>query len=561
MMLPKFTNSVLKLVHSGFSRQFSGSLPVITVPAYLEKSLKTLKKKKETKRLEEIKRKSRQGNQNIPIITCKRPEFNFYYSQVYAKYGQVPLASQGWKHRKSRGDYFTVHKFGENPSLRRTNLSSDDGIEETGEKLRFQDLDLHPLLLKGLSELGFQTPTIIQERAIPHILRHRNVLCCAETGSGKSVAYLAPIIHQLLVKKQLYYQDPVVNSPRAVVIAPSRELVEQIGNVAYKLVVNCNLNVKVLVGGHGTRQKLRRPEKTLDLDLLITSPGVLQSLVQAKIYSVALIDHVVIDEADTMLDDSFNDSLQRFLRKVPFQEGNLKTSELGNHTDAQLVLVGATIPKNVVDVFDRIIDVNSLVNVSTHQLHRILPHVPQKFLRMSSPQKAGTLLKLAKADINKKHPVMIFSNTSPTCDWVSLFLNENGVPTVNLHGDIPAKTRDLNFKKFQDGEINVLSCTDLGSRGLDTIKVQHIINFDFPHHISDYIHRAGRTGRVGAQNDGHVTNFVCTPAAINIVQKIEHAVRKVKSLPSVDGNIKRRLVERSTQKDLETLGKEVPGYI
>ncbi|XP_013780020.1 probable ATP-dependent RNA helicase DDX28 isoform X2 [Limulus polyphemus] len=560
-MLLKLTNSFVKLVHSSCSRQFSGTLPVITVPVYLEKPLKKLKKKKDAKRLEEIRRKSRQGNQNFPIITCKRREFNFYYGQVYAKYDQVLLASQGWKHRKSRGDYFTIHKFGENPSLLNTNLSSDGEIEEPGEKLGFQDLNLHPLLLKGLSELGFQTPTVIQELAIPHIRSHRNVLCCAETGSGKSVAYLAPIIHQLLVKKQLYHQDPVVNSPRAVIIAPSRELVEQIGNVACRLVVNCNLNVKVLVGGHGTKQKLRKPENILDLDLLITSPGVLQNLVQAKICKVGLIDHVVIDEADTMLDDSFNESLQRFLRKIPFQEGNPKNSESGNYTGAQLVLVGATLPQNVVDVFDRIIDVNSLVNVSTNQLHRILPHVPQKFLRMSTPQKAGMLLELVKADFNKRRPVMIFSNKSPTCDWVSLFLNENGVPTVNLHGEVLAKTRDMHFRKFQDGEVNVLSCTDLGSRGLDTINVQHIINFDFPHHMSDYIHRVGRTGRVGAQVEGHVTNFVCTPAAIEIVQKIEHAVRKVRSLPSVDGNIKRRLAQFSTQKDLETLGKEVPGYI
>lgn len=200
------------------------------------------------------------------------------------------------------------------------------------------------------------------------------------------------------------------------------------------------------------------------------------------------------------------------------QFGGLDESRLEG---TQLTLCSATIPTNITEALQNIVPPESLEHVTVDKLHHVMDHVPQKFLRVHRSDKPFELLKLVKDSVKRKESVMIFSNKASTSDWVSLFLNDNNMECANLNGDMPFKIRQGIFKQFQDNFFDVISCTDIASRGLNTLKVKHVINYDFPLHTADYIHRAGRTGRLGGYQDCRVTNLVCSAREVEIVKKIE----------------------------------------
>lgn len=213
-------------------------------------------------------------------------------------------------------------------------------------------------------------------------------------------------------------------------------------------------------------------------------------------------------------------------------------------------------PTNVNETLRRIIDTETIRQVVSENLHKIMPHVKQKFVRMNKSDRPSTLLQLVKQEIIKKRPVIVFGNKSPTSDFVSLFLTNGGVNCVNLNGDMLQKIRIGQFEKFQSGEVDVLSTTDVASRGLDTTRARHVINFDFPLHIADYIHRSGRIGRVGNRNQCVVTNFISSKREVDLVQKIEHAVRTGSILPNVNANIT-SIIHQRILKDLKKDGVDL----
>nr|CAD7201367.1 unnamed protein product [Timema douglasi] len=338
---------------------------------------------------------------------------------------------------------------------------------------------------------------------VPTILSEKNTLLAAETGCGKTLAYLLPVIQQILSLQHQVPEDKL-NSPLALVVTPNRELATQIG---------------VITGGR-TKRTMMNPsfEK---IDLLIATLGTLSKLTTTGIYNMSRVRHIILDEADTLLDDSFNEKLCHFLRRFTFHHIPGVIADNDNSKRVQLSLISATMPTSLPEILGEVVAMDSLVKVTTSHLHMLLPHVPQKFLRLGRTQKPEQLLKLVKADSANKEPVIVFSNKATTCDWVSMFLNENGVKCVNFNGEMAYVLRQGKFKQFQDGEVNVIACTDIGSRGLNTIRVKHVINYDFPLYMADYIHRCGRTGRVGSSKDGHVTNFVAGDLEVNLVQEIE----------------------------------------
>jgi ATP-dependent RNA helicase DDX28 len=207
-------------------------------------------------------------------------------------------------------------------------------------------------------------------------------------------------------------------------------------------------------------------------------------------------------------------------------------------------------PTNINELLQEIIDTRSLQEIVSPNLHRLMRNVPQKFLRMNKSDRPAHLLELAKTETRKNRPLIIFGNKSQTSDYVSLFLNDNGIECINLNGDMQMHFRVGRFEKFQEGNVNVLSTTDVASRGLDTTRAKHIINFDFPLHVADYIHRCGRAGRVGSSKDCYVTNFVSSQREIDLVQKIEHAARTNGLLQDVNANIT-NIIRKHIMKDIE----------
>lgn len=248
----------------------------------------------------------------VQLITCKQTKFNMQQTEVpaiaNAKFGSIPLASSGWQHYKAKSDYFTIHP---------TALSPDADAPSAEARQFSRFVDLNEQLVTNLNtNLGITTASEIQSAAIPSILAMNHTLIAAETGCGKTIAYLLPIIQQILQHKQQQTAGARrMNTPLALVLTPGRELAVQIGSVAEKLCSLLSISVRVLLGGR-TKSLMMNPSFD-DVDLLIGTMGATSKLVTTGVYRMDEVRHVVLDEADTMLDDSFNEKLIYFLRRFP----------------------------------------------------------------------------------------------------------------------------------------------------------------------------------------------------------------------------------------------------
>ncbi|XP_044742429.1 probable ATP-dependent RNA helicase DDX28 [Chrysoperla carnea] len=454
------------------------------------------------------------------LINCKRREFDLYEGLSYSNYGdnvEVKLASKGWNHKKSIGDWFILYP-------RPKNCTTLD------DNRTFEKLGISKHMCHILKSMDITTPTKIQSKAIPIIFTGKNCIVGAQTGSGKTLAYLLPMIERLIAWKKQFDERPM-NSPLAVILLPSRELTYQIGEVINHFARDFNLNVNVIIGGR-TKKMMLNPEFNQS-DIVVASLGAISKLTTTGIFRMENCRHLVLDEADTLLDDSFYDKLHYFLKHFRLQYGGVNSNAQGT----QLTLVSATISPNMKEQLNDILPVDSLEEITLNNLHSVMEHVPQKFIRLGRSDKPSHLLKLIKENQLKKEPVIIFSNKSSTCDWISMFLNSNGINCINLNGDMSYHIRSGTFQEFQDGFYDVISCTDIGSRGLDTTRVKHVLNYEFPMHTADYIHRAGRVGRIGSPDGCYVTNFVSGTKEVEIVQKIENAIRQNTNIPDVNGNI------------------------
>uniref|UniRef100_A0A0A9YSM2 RNA helicase n=1 Tax=Lygus hesperus TaxID=30085 RepID=A0A0A9YSM2_LYGHE len=386
------------------------------------------------------------------VIECQRPEFNHYKNQTYDM-KEIPLASKGWNHYKSKGDFFII-KLYEN--------DEDMKYYFHGEVTSFEDLELDNKIVDALKTINILRPTRIQETSIPVILSGKNTLIAAETGCGKTLAYLVPVIQQV-IRWNNELKDRPPNSPLAMIMCPSRELATQIGTVAKQLSHLLPFSCNTLLGGR-TKRMMMNPAFR-DVDIQISTPGVISKLSTVGIYDLQGVKHVVLDESDTMMDDSFNEILLRLLKRMKI---SYKNDPKNIYDGCQLTLASATIPTSIYTILADCVEPDSLEKVTSHKLHRVLPHVPQTFYRLGLTQKPSKLLHLVKKAVERNEPTLIFSNKSKTCDWISLMLHENGIPISNLNGDMPAEVRQGKFEMFKNGEIPVLSCTDVASRGLDT---------------------------------------------------------------------------------------------
>ena len=196
-------------------------------------------------------------------------------------------------------------------------------------------------------------------------------------------------------------------------------------------------------------------------------------------------------------------------------------------------------PKNIGSGLGQLVDTGSMKLIQTQYLHKVLPHVHQKFIRSPKINRTEYLLDIIEKDLEKKRQILIFSNKASTSAYISHFLNEKGIEALHFSGaNMAPSTRQHTLDRFLSKQVQVLSCTDLVSRGIDTRFVNHVVNYDFPMSMSDYIHRVGRVGRTGASNpNGKVTNLVFGKISIALVQELEKCVRLNQAIPDVEGNV------------------------
>lgn len=247
-----------------------------------------------------------------PLITCKNPEFDLHLGdniRSNAELGSIPLVSDRWTSRKSKGDTFTIH-----PHI---DADNENIVRDEKYQQPFDSFRLYPELVDNITNrVNLRTTTYIQHQAIPTILNNKHALIAAETGCGKTIAYLLPILQHLLQHRRKAVDNNVeLNTPRALIITPGRELTHQIGDVCKQLCHNTELKSQVIIGGH-TKSIMRNPPMD-DIDILISSIGALSKLITTNVYKMHEVRHVVLDEADTLLDESFVDKLRYILKRFP----------------------------------------------------------------------------------------------------------------------------------------------------------------------------------------------------------------------------------------------------
>ena len=333
---------------------------------------------------------------------------------------------------------------------------------------RFSDLKLSIPVELALKAMGFEIPTPIQSKAIPFALQGRDIVGCAQTGTGKTAAYLIPILERLLTS----------SGKTALVLVPTRELVQQIEIFWRKLAEFApDLRCAPLIGGAPMPSQIRALSRKPRL--VVATPGRLIDHLERRTVDLSRVDMLVLDEADRMLDMGFAPQLKQVLRSVP--------------TQRQTLLFTAT----WAPVMDQIAEqhLNDPERVTIGEVSQAAPDVIQTLVSTTGQRKNETLLD----ELNRRPgSILVFARTQLRTDRVARYLSSYGVAVNSLHGGRTQGQRNSALGAFRSGKIRVLVATDIAARGIDVAQIAHVINYDLPQAPEDYIHRIGRTGRAGA---------------------------------------------------------------
>jgi len=340
--------------------------------------------------------------------------------------------------------------------------------------MKFTELGLRPELVRAVSGAGYTIPTPIQERAIPVLLDGRDLIACAQTGTGKTAAFLLPILQHLAGGK-------ATRPPRALVITPTRELAAQIGEMAELYGRHLRLRSAVIFGGVGMVPQQRRLAS--GIDLLVATPGRLLDHLGRRQASLGNIEIVVLDEADRMLDMGFLPDVRRILGALPAKRQNLFFS--------------ATMPNEIEDLIRRTSHEPVMVEVT----RRATPvgAIRQVVHPVAMTRKKDLLRTLLqRAEMRQ---TLVFTRTKARANQLVRRLENSGRRVAAIHGNKSQNARTQALANFRSGKIDTLIATDIAARGIDVDGISHVVNFDLPHVPEDYVHRIGRTARAGQSGD------------------------------------------------------------
>jgi ATP-dependent RNA helicase RhlE len=365
----------------------------------------------------------------------------------------------------------------------------------------FDDLSLTPAMRDAIARMGYITPTPIQAQAIGPILEGRDVIGCAQTGTGKTAAFAIPTIERLVRESST---RGATRPPRALVLAPTRELALQIAETFGALGGARGIGVAVLIGGESMGPQLAALQQRPDV--VVATPGRLLDHLDRRTLALGTLRIVILDEADRMLDMGFAPQVERILRVTPL--------------DRQTLCFSATMPAEVAALVRQ--HLVRPVRVDAGVIARPVARVRQMLYRAQAQEKTPLLLRLLGEEPGR---TLVFTRTKHRADRVARAIGAAGHRVTRLHADRSMSQRREALNGFRSGRYRVLVATDIAARGIDVPEITHVVNFDLPHTAEDYIHRIGRTAR--AEASGRATSFAAPEELAQlrtIEQHLGHAV-------------------------------------
>ncbi len=362
-----------------------------------------------------------------------------------------------------------------NPALFIKSAQDFATIEDTPTLNSFADFKLHPSLLANIKAKGYLRPTLVQDQTIPHVLNGRDVLGIANTGTGKTAAFILPLINQVLANP----------SQRIIIIAPTRELAIQIRQEIRSFTFGLKVYPALAIGGAYLREQIidikRGPH------FIIGTPGRIKDLGQRRVINFGQLSTLVLDEVDRMLDMGFAPDIKSIVSQIP--------------ASRQTLLFSATVDQKVESLAYTFL--NNPIKIAL-EAQNPSTHVEQNIVKVNRADKERQLHQLVSSPDFKK--VLVFGSTQMIVEKLSLSLVQKGFKAQGLHGGKRQSQRQQIVRNFRDNQINILVATDVAARGLDIADITHVINYDQPNNYQDYIHRIGRTGR--GNQKGFALTFV-----------------------------------------------------
>ena len=366
--------------------------------------------------------------------------------------------------------------------------------------MKFEDLNLHPSLLKAVKDQNYTHPTAIQEQAIPLVLKKNDVLGSAQTGTGKTAAFALPILHHIINERN---NNDVKKRIRTLVVTPTRELAIQIAENFTSYSKYNKITNTVIFGG--VKQGTQTTTLSNGVDVLVATPGRLLDLMGQGYISLKDIGYFVLDEADRMLDMGFIHDIKKILNKLP--------------KERQSLFFSATMPKNIVELSSQIL--KSPKQVSVNPVSSTAETIQQFIYYTNKADKKYLLLHILKdKNINQ---LLLFSRTKHGADRIARNLKKKNIQASAIHGDKSQKQRQKSLQSFKDSEIRVLVATDIAARGIDIDKLSYVLNYDIPNESETYVHRIGRCGRAGETG---VSISICEPEENEYVRDIEKLIKQ-----------------------------------
>ncbi len=347
--------------------------------------------------------------------------------------------------------------------------------------MKFNELGLSAEILRAIAAQGYDTPTPIQQQAIPVVLARRDLMACAQTGTGKTAGFTLPILQLLQGKRAKPRQ------PRVLVLAPTRELAMQVEESVRTYGAHLPLTSLAVFGGVGMNPQVQALAR--GVDILVATPGRLMDHMQQKTVDLAAIEILVLDEADRMLDMGFIRDIRKILAAMPRQK--------------QSLLFSATFSDEIRELAQSFLHDPASVEVARR--NTAAETVAQRVIHVDREKKRDLLVHLFQT--HAWHQVLVFTRTKYGADALARKLDKAGIRAAALHGDKSQGARVRALNEFKDGKLTALVATDIAARGLDIDALPHVINFELPNVPEDYVHRIGRTGRAGME--GEALSLVC----------------------------------------------------